>query len=142
MAHGVKRIKALLIDPFQQMLFELDSFPPDLAHVHWILDCESAEALALDRERTHYLWVDESGLIRTPFVFPNFTFRRYADGIYPLAGYGLITGSDGPELTDYSIEPDQIRREIRFEVWQSTSSWTLTKNASPGQPTPKPPSHS
>lgn len=82
------KIRALLIDPFKCECFPLLVDWADQADIHKLLDCELIHSI---RCHDDLLWVDESGLLREPFVYPQFKIRG-VNGDCPLTGYGLITG--------------------------------------------------
>jgi hypothetical protein len=124
----VKDVKSFLIDPFQQMIVEIQFPAGSLQHLCWLLDCEAVQAVPLNRSGRRnsleasygLLWVDESGLLREPFVYPQFKFARYAMGECPLTGYGVVTGgadSDGYP-TDSTLDGETLCDEIKFERWQ------------------------
>lgn len=119
-----KLITAILIDPFQEAL-HLVGLPRDtkaqLREMYKLMDCETVQAvpLSIPKHPRHFLWCDESGLLRTPWVYPNFVCTAYSDQ-YPIAGYGLVTGmSDAGSIADSSISLPDLGKLIHFEPWKN-----------------------
>jgi hypothetical protein len=61
----------------------------DQADIHKLLDADLIRCAPVAGD--HLIWVDESALLREPFVYPQFKIPG-ANGNCPLTGYGLLTG--------------------------------------------------
>jgi hypothetical protein len=115
-----RRIRVILIDPFKQGLFVLLIDPNDLSGLHALLDCALFERVPLEPSFASLdstLWVDESGWLREPFVYPQFGLYPHSR---PLAGYGLLTGPlDGESLmlTATNVALAEIAPLVLFEPW-------------------------
>lgn len=94
----VNHIRAVLIDPFKCDAFNLVVDWEDQADIHKLLDCDLIQSVPMDSKRI--LWVDESGLLREPFVYPQFKILG-VNADCPLTGYGLVTGLKGGNISDY-----------------------------------------
>src|SRR6267142_4311206 len=119
------KIKAILIDPFQMELYPVQVERDNPVESAKLLDCENVQAVNLGlvaRGADHYGWVDEEGLLRTPFVYPHFVIPT-ANGGHPLAGYGLVTGmtKDG-QMLDCDIPITVLAGVLSFEKWRGRIS--------------------
>jgi hypothetical protein len=129
MPKSARTICAILIDPFQEALHLValpKSTKAQLERMHELLDCELVEAVSLDSGLTggayHVLWVDESGLLREPFIYPQFVCSAYSP-VNPLTGYGLITSlGSGGSNDDCVIPIPRLAEMVRFEQWRKRLS--------------------
>lgn len=109
-------INAILVDPFQGELYPLN-IQPEPAELKKLLDCHWLEAVRLPELHgaRHCAWIDESGLLREPFVYPRWFILPF----WELAGYGLITCLDqAGEITSCRISITALHHLIRFEDWR------------------------
>jgi hypothetical protein len=107
------KVRALLIDPFKCAVFPLVVNWADQADIHHLLDCDLIQSVYM--ATPDLLWIDESGLLREPFIYPQFIIKG-VNGAHPLTGYGLVTGF-------YGREPDMVTDcVVRFEslpiIWE------------------------
>jgi len=121
----ILKMKAIVIDPFEQKVFEVDiknrgdSCCKDIyKHIH----CDLFTAVYLDTGTEHtrdVMFVDDEGLYRTPAnqaYQAFFQTKWYPD---PLAGYGIICGGDEEgETAPCSLTVEEVKEAI--------SGWSLT----------------
>jgi len=60
------------------------------------------------------MWVDDEGLLREP-RYPMFRWEWYHQ---PLAGYGLINASVGPETVATQMPAEFVQEHIYWEPWE------------------------
>lgn len=113
-----KTVKALLIDPFKQAIVDV-LVPMDFSE-RWrqLLDCEHIEHVRCEfaGRGLHAAWIDEEGYLRQPAVYPLFRLLG-ANGGEPMAGYALITGAQGPEISEPRLTGSELGGLVSFEVW-------------------------
>lgn len=106
-------MKAILIDPIAHTFTEVEhngcykqiyQYLSDIANS---LMVDDFNAVRIDAR--NILWVDGEGLLKNPRYF--MLLRGYAQ---PLAGRGLILGSDGPETVATSLTIEWAKENIRF----------------------------
>jgi hypothetical protein len=112
-------VHAFLLDPFKGGVVAVDI--PRNFHPRWreLLDCAYIEHVAchiLGKELA--LWIDEEGLLREPSPYPQFKIVG-VNADRPMAGYGLLTGTRGPEVSDVDVTLDQLCEVVHFENWQT-----------------------
>lgn len=116
-------IHAFLLDPFKGCVISIQLNPADPGldrRWHSLLDCEYIEHVRCDfgpELPEHALWVDESGLLREPDPYPQFKLAG-ANGGAPIAGYGILSGVRGPEVSSVEIPALILSQLIQFEQWQ------------------------
>jgi peptidoglycan hydrolase-like protein with peptidoglycan-binding domain len=115
---SLKLIKAILVDPFKQGIFSVHLRPDSAPDVAGLLDCRYIEAvkLLIAGQPVQIIWIDEEGLLRQPFVYPQFRCQG-ANGGNPLAGYGLITGIS-PTGTMENVASFSFAPLLFFEEWE------------------------
>jgi hypothetical protein len=114
------KIPAILVDPFQGVLYPL-LVKPEAAAIAELLDCDWIQGVNIPEFGgiQHIGWVDEEGLLRQPFVYPRWTMPE-VNGGHPLAGYGLITGASARGDTIGCMIPiDALSKLISFELWRT-----------------------
>lgn len=110
----------MLIDPFKQCLVKLTLDWSDQRHIHRdLLDCDLMQPVQLPAQLgSHILWVDESGLLREPFIYPQFKLMD-TNGNCPLTGYGLITAWNyDHRIVVPECEIDIPTLPVIFEPWE------------------------
>lgn len=119
------RIKSILIDPFQMELYPVSVRPDSAQDVAKLLDCEMIQAIRLSgyvNGTEHVVWIDESGLLREPFVYPCFALPNANNG-QPMAGYGLITGiSDQGQMLNCQFGFNALIKVLGYEPWRARIS--------------------
>jgi hypothetical protein len=83
---------------------------------HKWCDCHCFDHLALGIHfgQMQDMWVDDEGLLREP-RYPMFKWTDYHQ---PLAGYGLINASVGPETVATVMLADYAEDHILWEQWE------------------------
>jgi hypothetical protein len=112
-------MKALLIDPYQRKIHQLDI--DDSIHAwHEALHCDCVDRAEIYRNpqgtRALDIWVDDEGLIKEP-VPPTFKVKGRE---YPLAGYGLVLGANlkNGKSIEVTLGPEDIAPLILWEQWE------------------------
>ena len=115
-------VKAIVIDPFICEIFPVQIRQDCASDVAQLLDCEMLQTVDLEMNvhgSQHVAWVDEEGLLRSPFVYPRWLFKG-SNGDQSVAGYGLITGMDeNGSMGNCLISPASIVQALQFEHWRS-----------------------
>ena len=116
----MKKLRALLIDPFQRRVHEL-AVSKDLSEWHKLLDCDFMDrvAIGLVNNQPVDIWVNESGLVTEPF-YPIWNWvgipRIYPN---PICGYGLMLSHDaGGESTPTDLRAEFVMAQVVFEPWE------------------------
>lgn len=99
----VNKVSARLIDPFKCEVFPIVVDWEDQADIHKLLDADLLQSLPMNG--FNILWVDECGLLREPFIYPQFKIPG-VNGNCPLTGYGLVTGCRNAKVTNYVMGMD------------------------------------
>lgn len=116
----MKKLRALLIDPFQRRVHEL-AVSKDLSVWHKLLDCDYVEHVLIGQidDKPVDAWVNEEGLLRDPY-YPLWRWvgapRLYPN---PLCGYGLVLSHDaGGESTSTDLTAAFVLQQLVFEPWE------------------------
>jgi hypothetical protein len=113
-------MKALLIDPYQRKIHEIQ-ISHDLKAWYEVLECDCVDRAEIQRNpqgtRAIDIWVDDTGLIDEP-VKPTFRLRGRE---YPLAGYGLVLGANltNGKSIDCPLCAEKLAPAIMWEEWES-----------------------
>lgn len=113
-------IKAVLIDPFQCEIYPVAVRRDCASDLHALLDCETVQAININlpvNKIEHFVWVDDEGLLRQPFAYPQFILQSIGHG---LTGYGLITGvNEHGSMVDCQISIPVLVQVLGFEQWRT-----------------------
>ena len=99
-------MKALLINPQDQTIAAVEV--ADLAAIRQLVGYDTLESDAVGSEGDR-LYFDEECFIR------GSTGRFQIDSVIPVAGKGVLVGSDGDALSDVRTGIDDLRQRIRFQ---------------------------
>lgn len=99
-------MKALLINPQDQTIAAVEV--ADLAAIRQLVGYDTLESDAVGSEGDR-LYFDEECFIR------GSTGRFQIDSVIPVAGKGVLIGSDGDALSDVRTGIDDLRQRIRFQ---------------------------
>ena len=98
-------MKAILIDPFDQCVSEVD-YNGDYKEIYKLTNCRSFDCVRLDD--TNDMYVDDAGLLRNP----NRYFKM--DG-RTIAGYGLILShNDEGESVATNLTSEDVYKKVEF----------------------------
>ena len=118
----VPDIKAVLIDPFQCEIYPVMLRKDCASDVAEFLDCEMIQTVDLGvvvHDTQHVAWVDEEGLLRTPFTYPHWMMQGVNNN-QGMAGYGLITGMDeNGSMANCLISLASIVQGLHWEHWRT-----------------------
>jgi hypothetical protein len=112
-------MKALLIDPYQRKIHQLD-IESDLQAWYKVLRCDCVDRAEVCRNPQNTLaldiWVDDEGFQREP-IPPTFKLRGYPNA---LAGYGLMLCANlaNGKSTPCNFSAEQIKAAIAWENWE------------------------
>lgn len=121
----VKLVRAIVIDPFKCELVPMVVDWADQRFIHNLLDCDLVQRhifKAAAGFTSTAIYADECGLIREPFVFPQFKVFS-VNGDHPITGYGLAVGWNGwqaggysqDEVTHMPISPGTFKDLVTWE---------------------------
>ena len=99
-------MKALLINPQDQTIAAVEV--EDLAAIRQLVGYDTLESDAVGSEGDR-LYFDEECFIR------GSTGRFQIDSVIPVAGKGVLVGSDGDALSDVRTGIGDLRQRIRFQ---------------------------
>jgi hypothetical protein len=100
-------MKAILIDPFEQTVKEVD-YSGDFRDIYKLIDAECFDCARI--KGTDGIFVDDEGLLNAPTHF--FEHSEYPS---PLAGKGLIVGCDEEgESADCKTTLDEVKAKVTF----------------------------
>lgn len=99
-------MKALLINPEDQTIEAIEV--EDLAAIRQLVGYDTLESDAVGSEGDR-LYFDEECFIR------GSKGRFQIDSVIPVAGKGVLIGSDGDALADVRTEIEDLRGRIRFQ---------------------------
>jgi hypothetical protein len=115
-------IKAVVIDPFQCEIFPVQLRKDCASDVAELIDCEMIETVDLGiiiHGTQHVAWVDEEGLLRTPYVWPKWAMQGVNNDL-GIPGYGLITGMDeNGSMVNSLVSMASIAQALAFEHWRA-----------------------
>jgi len=98
-------MKAILIDPFDQCVSEVD-FNGDYKEIHNLLNCTAFDCVRLDE--TNDMFVDDEGLLKNPNRY--FKYRKQV-----LAGMGLILAHDNEgESVGTTLSSAEVFENVEF----------------------------
>ena len=100
-------MKAILIDPFEQTVKEVD-YSGDFRDIYKLIDAECFDCARI--KGRDGIFVDDEGLLNAPTHF--FEHSEYHS---PLAGKGLIVGCDEEgESADCKTTLDEVKAKVTF----------------------------
>ena len=104
-------MKAILIDPFDQSVSEVD-YNGDYKEIYNLTDCNTFDVVSLDD--TNDIYVDDEGLLKNPTRY----FRIYSyttNQLVTLAGKGLILGhNDEGETIATTLNANEYAGTVSF----------------------------
>jgi hypothetical protein len=107
-------IRAYLINPYKRQITEVP-YDGDLVTAYKLLDCDIVEAAVVDPTQEgepDIVYVDEEGLLKGPQFF-----FKLAGNEQPLAGKGLVVGSDSEgNDCDARLPIERIRQLVTWMV--------------------------
>lgn len=103
-------ITAVLVDPYKEEVTDITYDASDYKNIYPLLHCSCFTVVHLDDEDD--MLVDDEGLLT---VKPDTKFFRYKDYPQPIAGYGLIVGTDDEgETISSRHDADYYRSKFQF----------------------------
>ena len=104
-------MKAILIDPFDQSVSEVD-YNRDHKEVSNLIDCGPIDYVSLDD--TNDIYVDDEGLLKNPTrYFRIFSYKTMR--LVTLAGKGLILGhNDDGETIATTLNANDYAESVQF----------------------------
>ena len=117
-------MKAILIDPVTEGIFEVDHDPHKWGDLHgWLSDLARGVEVRSDTyvtiNKTNKVFVDEEGMLKNPKHFFRLRGARLPNGDIdhePIAGRGLVLGcreKDGRPV-DTTLTVDNVRALVTF----------------------------
>ena len=117
MRNPKEKLRALLVDPFQHKIHEVN-LDPGIQNWYKLCDCDCFDHCYLGTfaGARHDAFVDDEGLLKEP-TYPLWHWHNYPN---PLPGYGLITACDDLGVTiPARMTVEFVLEHISWELWEA-----------------------
>lgn len=105
--------RALLIDPWKQIIKEIAVEGNLLEALYKILGCDCVEPHPFPDGSKNDIWIDESGFLLEPVPACIFLIGSRQ----PLPG-GVVLGRAGSKTVSTSLTQEDVQGLIRWEIWE------------------------
>jgi hypothetical protein len=106
-------MKAILIDPEFHAITEVE-YGGSLQDIYELIDCTCIDAIRVN-DSGDTIYVDDEGLYNSNFYW------RYEDYPHPIAGKGLVLGTDmaGESISPVLLTVERLENSVRFITLQT-----------------------
>jgi hypothetical protein len=106
--------RALLIDPWKQIIKEIAVEGNLLEALYKIIGCDCVEPHPFPDGSKNDIWIDESGFLQEPV--PACFSLSGSD--QPLAGRGVVLGRAGSKTVSTALKQEDVERLVHWEIWE------------------------